>query len=128
MTGRLVKTMRKTLLSVMVLLAGMSMVIAGCAPSAVNAQAPVQTNQVTMPVSYEFVPAVIQVTVGETVTWTNKDNFTHDVHILGGINWMSQPLHPGMSASYTFTKAGDFPYTCDFHSQQMKGEVIVVTK
>ncbi len=99
--------------------------LAGCASGAVNGQAPVKTNQVTMPPSYEFVPAVIQVKVGDTVTWTNKDNFTHDVHLMGGIDWTSQPLRPGDHASYTFTKAGDFPYICDFHSQNMKGEVIV---
>lgn len=100
----------------------------GCAAQSAQAQDPVQTNQVTMPPSYRFDPTSIQVKVGDTVTWTNKDNFTHDVHVLGGIDWKSEPLRPGESASYTFTKAGQFPYVCDFHSQDMKGEVIVLEK
>ncbi len=104
------------------------LLLPGCASQSAQAQAPVQTNQVTMPPSYRFDPATIQVKVGDTVTWTNKDNFTHDVHILGDINWVSKPLRPGESATYTFTKAGTFPYTCDFHSHDMKGEVIVIGK
>ncbi len=115
--------MRKLLMIVLLALA-----LSGCAAQAGNNQAPVQTNQVTMPPSYKFDPARIQVKVGETVTWTNKDNFTHDVHLMGGINWVSPPLKPGESASYTFTQAGSFPYVCDFHSQDMKGEVIVAAK
>ncbi len=102
------------------------LVLAGCAAQSANAQSPVLTNQVNMPPSYLFDPAVIQVKVGTTVTWTNKDNFTHDVHLLGDINWLSKPLRPGESASYTFTKAETVPYVCDFHAQVMKGQVIVV--
>ncbi len=103
-------------------------VLTSCAAKSASGQSPVQTNQVTMPPSYRFDPAVIQVKVGDTVTWTNQDNFTHDVHLLGGLDWMSNPLRPGESTSYTFTKAGEFPYVCDFHSQNMKGEVIVLEK
>ncbi len=103
------------------------LLLTSCASTA-KAQAPVQTNQVTMPPSYRFDPPVIQIKVGDTVTWTNKDNFTHDVHLLGDINWVSGPLKPGSSAQYTFTKAGTFPYVCDFHSRDMHGEVIVLSK
>ncbi len=104
------------------------LLLSGCAAQAAHAQAPVETNQVTLPPSYLFEPATIQVKVGETVTWTNKDNFTHNIHLLGGINWVSKPLRPGESVTYTFTKAGTFPYVCDFHSHDMKGEVIVMAK
>jgi plastocyanin len=105
-----------------------ALLLVSCAPQAAKGQAPVQTNQVTMPPSYRFDPPLIQVKIGDTVTWTNKDNFTHDVHLLGDINWVSQPLRPGDSASYTFKQAGQFPYLCDFHAHDMKGEVIVVAK
>ncbi len=104
--------------------------LAACASGTALAQnagslTPVKTNQVSMPPSYRFDPVVIQVKIGDTVTWTNKDNFTHDVHLMGGIDWTSQPLKPGESATYTFKSAGTFPYQCDFHAQNMKGEVIV---
>ena len=118
--------MRKWLFSAVLVLAIFS--LAGCASQAANSPNPVQTNQVTLPPSYRFDPPAIQVKVGDTVTWTKKDNFTHNVHLMGGINWVSKPLGPGDSDSYTFTQAGRFPYICDFHSQDMKGEVIVLAK
>ncbi len=100
--------------------------LAACANSqSLSSLTPVKTNQVSMPPSYRFDPVVIQVKVGDTVTWTNKDNFTHNVHLMGGIDWTSQPLKPGESATYTFKSAGTYPYQCDFHAQDMKGEVIV---
>ncbi len=102
--------------------------LSGCAAGTASANSAVQTNQVTMPPSYRFDPPVIQIKAGDTVTWTNKDNFTHDVHLLGSINWHSQPLRPGDSVSYTFKDPGEYPYTCDFHSRDMKGTVIVVQR
>ncbi len=114
--------MRIRLLALALILAA---ALAGCAAQAASIK-PVETTTVVMPPSYRFDPPVIQVKAGSTVTWTNKDNFTHDVHLLSGINWISSPLHPGESASYTFTKPGDYDYQCDFHSQNMKGRVIVV--
>lgn len=107
------------------------LVVGGCSSPAVareQSQPPVKTNQVTMPESYRFDPSVIEVPVGTTVTWTNKDNFTHNVHFLDGDQWRSDPLHPGMSASHTFTQVGTFRYQCDFHSQQMTGKVIVTAR
>ncbi len=118
--------MRKVLL--VLILAWAALLLASCSPQTASGQAPVQTTQVTMPPSYQFDPVTIQVKVGDTVTWTNKDNFTHDVHLMGNINWVSKPLRPGDSTSYTFTQVGRVPYQCDFHSQNMKGEVIVVAK
>jgi plastocyanin len=111
-------------LSVVVLLI-LTVVLAGCATVSSAAPAPVETNRVELPPSYRFDPPVIHVPVGATVTWHNSDNFTHDVHLLGAINWHSDPLHPGDSVSYTFDKPGEYPYLCDFHSQDMKGKVIV---
>jgi plastocyanin len=40
---------------------------------------PVATTEVQLPKSYRFEPAAITVPVGATVTWTNDDNFTHNV-------------------------------------------------
>ncbi len=115
--------MRKPLL---IVIAAIALGLAGCAGQAAASQKPVETTHVDLPPSYRFDPTVIRVHVGQTVTWTNRDNFTHDVHVLGGINWQSPALHPGESTSYTFNRAGEFPYVCDFHSQNMKGKVIVV--
>ena len=55
--------------------------VAGCGPTATAA--PVQTDQVNLPPSYLFDPAVIQVVTGTSVTWTNNDHFTHSVRSAG---------------------------------------------
>ncbi len=112
----------------LVLILGLSCALIGCATPSSAAAPPVQTKQVEMPPSYRFDPPVIEIKAGTTVTWHNSDNFTHDVHLLGSINWHSEPLHPGESTSYTFTQPGEYPYVCDFHSQDMKGKVIVVSQ
>jgi plastocyanin len=82
---------------------------------------PVTTNNVTIKDS--FSPAIIQVHVGTSVTWTNNDDETHTVtflHMLGG----SGSLAPSGTFSYTFTTAGIYDYFCAYH-HNMVGRVIV---
>lgn len=113
---------------VFVVLLAVASVLLGCATPSSASPPAVETNKVELPPSYRFDPPAIQVKVGTTVTWHNSDNFTHDVHLLGTINWHSDPLKPGDSVSYTFTRPGEYAYVCDFHSQDMKGKVIVVSQ
>lgn len=85
----------------------------------------VETTRVEMPPSYRFDPPVIQVTAGATVTWHNADNFTHSVQVLkDGFSMLNLP--PGASGSITFSQPGEYNYVCTYHTQQMKGKVIVV--
>ena len=83
---------------------------------------PVATTEVQLPKSYRFEPAAITVPVGATVTWTNDDNFSHNVTFEG-----SEPLmmSPGTSATRTFDTAGTFAYLCTLHPQDMQGTVEV---
>src|SRR5215211_4378996 len=71
-----------------------------------------------------FSPNPIQVSVGNTVTWTNNDSQPHTV--TSGSNgqpdnkFNSSPnfsplLNPGQTFSFTFTQAGDYPYFCMLH-------------
>lgn len=85
---------------------------------------PVATNQVDLPPSYRFVPEVISVPDGTTVTWTNHDNFTHSVRLLddGG---EVMTMAPGESASFAFSGPGEHRYDCSFHPNDMSGVVIV---
>jgi plastocyanin len=101
---------------------GAALLLSACASQA--PAEPVATDQVDMPPSYKFVPEVITVVDGTTVTWTNNDNFTHSVRLLddGGDVMV---VRPGASVSYTFTGAGEHHYDCSFHPQDMKGSVIV---
>ena len=76
-----------------------------------------------------FSPARIQVVLGTTVTWTNRDSVPHNVTIAPVVisssnNWESELLSPGQSFSYTFTSQGTFQYHCQ-EDPGMAGVVIV---
>jgi plastocyanin len=95
----------------------------GCGPRKATDAAPVLTNQVNLPPSYKFEPAVIQVTAGTTVTWTNNDHFTHSVEMKGMDDHV---MKPGDSVTITFDQPGSFDYECTLHPHDMQGKVIVV--
>jgi plastocyanin len=97
--------------------------VAGCGTTA--SAAPVQTDHVNLPPSYQFDPAIIQVSAGTTVTWTNNDHFTHSVKVQDGPDHV---IRPGESVSIAFDTPGEYPYICTFHSQDMQGQVIVVAR
>ena len=86
--------------------------------------APVETSEVTLPKSYMFEPQVIEVSPATEVTWTNEDNFPHNVHLLDGSD-MTKGLAIGASASITFAEPGKYYYECAIHPQQMRGIVTV---
>jgi plastocyanin len=99
-----------------------TVLLGGCAARA--AAQPVQTNRVTMPPSYRFDPPAIQVAPGSSVTWQNDDNFTHSVSVTGG-GFPYLDLPPGKSGAITFSQPGEYDYVCTYHTQNMKGRVIV---
>lgn len=70
-----------------------------------------------------FSPASVQVTVGDTVEWTNNDERDHNVTSKDG-SFKSGNLSNGASYRYTFNKAGKFSYGCSLHPR-MKGTVTV---
>jgi plastocyanin len=84
--------------------------------------APVATTEVAMAKSYRFEPKQIQIQAGDTVTWTNDDNFTHTVQVDGQED---HRVDRGDSVSLTFDKAGTYHYVCTLHRRDMEGEVIV---
>lgn len=109
----------KLLLPVTAALAAI-LLAAGCGST--GSGKPVATNQVTMVKSYRFSPDVVRIKAGDTVTWTNKDNFTHTVRVDG------EPDHKvgrGDSISIAFPQAGKYHYECTLHSHDMQGTVIV---
>jgi plastocyanin len=77
-----------------------------------------------------FDPNPIQISAGESVTWTNNDNEIHDVTSGNdgeegmGQEFASSTLSSGKSFSHKFDKAGTYPYFCSFH-ESMTGQVIV---
>ena len=72
-----------------------------------------------------FNPSTLNVQVGTTVTWINKDSVTHDVVSDTGV-FNSGNLTNGMSYNYTFNQTGSFPYHCAIHPS-MTGTIVVST-
>jgi plastocyanin len=99
-----------------------AVLLAACSPQA--AAEPVATDEVNLPPSYKFEPAAITVPDGTTVTWTNNDNFTHNVRLLDDGGEVLD-LPPGESMSFTFTGPGEHRYDCSFHPNDMSGVVVV---
>ena len=73
--------------------------------------------------NFSFGPAVLTVPVGTTVTWTNRDDIPHTVVSTDGA-FKSKVLDTDEKFSFTFTKAGTFPYFCSIHPK-MTGKVVV---
>jgi plastocyanin len=83
--------------------------------------APVATRSVAIE-DFAFVPQVIRVPVGATVTWTNQDSDTHavttvDKAIDAGV------VEQNVSVTLMFSTAGTFQYYCTIHPG-MRGTVI----
>jgi plastocyanin len=72
--------------------------------------------------SYRFDPGTIKIKEGDTVTWTNNDNFTHTVKFDGQ---QDHKVGRGERVSITFDKSGRYHYVCTLHSKDMSGTVIV---
>lgn len=71
----------------------------------------------------DYSPKEITVSVGDTITWTNKDDMPHTVTAYDG-SFDSKLFKGGESWSHTFTKPGRYEYYCSPHPW-MKGTVIV---
>jgi plastocyanin len=93
---------------------------AGCGGSGTSE--PVAATEVEMVKSYRFDPKVIEIEAGDTVTWTNEDNFTHTVQVEGQGD---HKVEQGENVSITFDTPGTYHYVCTLHSKDMDGTVIV---
>jgi plastocyanin len=111
---------RRFLLPAVALLAA-TVVAAGCGGAGENSE-PVATTEVEMVKSYRFDPKTIEIEAGQTVTWTNEDNFTHTVEVEGQED---HEVGQGESVEITFDEPGTYHYVCTLHSHDMEGTVIV---
>ena len=96
--------------------------LAGCAGEEAAPASVVATTTVDLPRSYRFEPTAIQVDAGATVTWTNHDEFTHNVAFEGDA---PLAMKPGESVTRAFPTAGSFAYMCSLHPREMRGSVAV---
>ena len=68
-----------------------------------------------------FDPSVVQIGVGDTITWTNTVRTEHSVK---ADSFSSGNLRNGETFSYQFPTAGTYDYACGLHSD-MAGQIIV---
>lgn len=75
---------------------------------------------------YMFGPGTVKVKVGTTVTWTNSDSVNHTVTAdeASADAPSSMDIPKAGTYSFTFKKAGTYPYHC-FPHPYMHGTVIV---
>jgi plastocyanin len=73
--------------------------------------------------NFSFGPATLTVPVGTTVTWTNRDDIPHTIVSTDKV-FKSKVLDTDEKFSFTFAKAGTYPYFCSIHPK-MTGSVVV---
>lgn len=102
------------------------------APGARTARA-AQTKSASVDIGDNFFsPKELTISVGTTVTWTNKGQRPHTSTADDG-SWDSGDdpqdyILPGESFSHTFTSAGEFPYYCRLHGgREGVGQAGVIT-
>jgi len=114
----------------------LSIVIAAVAGSALSAPRP-NTLQTGAPASaqqapaaaevkidnFSFSPATLTVAAGTTVTWVNHDDIPHNI-VSADKAFKSKVMDTDEKFSFTFTKAGEYPYFCGIHPK-MTGKVVV---
>jgi plastocyanin len=97
--------------------------LAGCGSEAPAAK-PKPSDSVTVDVkAFKYAPARIEVARGGRIRWTNSDEAAH-TSTADDRSFDTQSVPRGKASSVTFTRAGTFPYHCDFHPF-MKGTVVV---
>jgi len=103
------------MIAMLLLFAGSPSVRANDQAKAVNAEVKID--------NFSFAPETLTVAVGATVTWTNRDDIPHTVVSTDGV-FKSKVRDTDEKFSYTFSKAGTYPYYCSIHPK-MTGKVVV---
>jgi amicyanin len=102
--------------------------LAGCGnsstrPTARDAGPPGTIHIVMRNISFQ--PATIHATVGQTITWTNRDDAPHNVTYVSGPRFSSAPTFTnGQSFTLRLTRAGTISYRCTIHPG-MHGSIVV---
>jgi plastocyanin len=109
-------------LTMLVAIAGVLLVAGQRALGASPQDKPASSAEVKID-NFSFGPAALTVSVGTKVTWTNRDDIPHTV-VSNDKVFKSAVLDTDEKFSYTFTKAGTYPYFCSIHPK-MTGKVVV---
>ncbi len=71
-----------------------------------------------------FLPTVLHVPIGQSVTWVNRDSAAHTVTGANTSFGTYNELATGASVSYRFSASGAYPYFCFLHPG-MTGAIVV---
>ena len=96
--------------------------VAGCGDGVCDAAPP--TDVAATIQGFAFVPPVLEIVAGDSITWTNLDGAPHTVTSDTGL-FDSGTLTTGESWSMTFDEPGEYPYFCAIHPF-MTGLVVVL--
>jgi plastocyanin len=105
----------------MAVIVALGLLLAGSSNVGANTQQPA-----TMGVkidNFSFGPTTLTVGVGTTVTWSNRDDIPHTVVSTDKV-FKSKVMDTDEKFSYTFAKAGTYPYFCSVHPK-MTGTIVV---
>ena len=97
----------------------LSALVAGCGAGAESAP---RIHQIAIQ-GFVYAPASLEVAVGDTVVWTNRDVVPHTVTSESGA-FDSGSMAAGATWRYVAVEPGSFPYICGFHPT-MKGMLVV---
>ena len=73
---------------------------------------------------FKFTPATLEVKVGDTVRWTNRDGAPHDATASDG-SWKTKTLRTNRKGEITVTEGMGTDYFCSIHPQ-MKGSLVIL--
>lgn len=99
------------------------LLVAGCGGKSTAKPAATSGGTSVKIASFAYKPPTLTVNKGTRVRFTNEDRAAHTA-TADDRSFDTQGIDKGRSAQITFTRAGTFPYHCDFHPF-MKGVVVV---
>ena len=121
-----VNTRRSVLFAVIATLA-LSACAGAVAPSVLFSSGPeasVGRDSAVVIIDNAFQNGTLTVSVGSTISWTNRGRKDHTVSTSGGTFGSNGPLAGGASYQHRFDAVGAFAYFCAIHSS-MKGTITV---
>ena len=112
----------KMYFAVLMLAIACSIVVLTSNPAKARSEVKPQTAEVRVD-NFTFGPKSLTVPVNTTVTWINRDDIPHVIVSDDGV-FRSKALDTDDKYSFTFTKAGTYPYFCGIHPT-MVGQIVV---
>lgn len=123
MLKQLSSRIKKVMLSLLVVLLVAS--VTAVAENATSTNGVSSTNKI-IDISMKnaaYNPKSVEISVGDTVKWTNMDSIDHGVE---GSIFKSGVMSPGQSYEFQFTTPGVYNYKCPLHPADMTGTITVV--